>query len=127
MAKQSSQGMEILIAVYTTPAADSLCGELAAESLHYLRRKIGSGNYGGFQMTMRNNGEEILVDAQDMDAAKQIRDKWLETADRFSNSWDRPDKVAEVPGKVDKKALTARVLAAIVLVVMVVWYLATRA
>ncbi|SDB26631.1 hypothetical protein [Eubacterium oxidoreducens] len=126
MAKKDSNGMEVLIAVYTTQAADSLSAELAAQRVHYLRRKIGSGEHGNFLMSMRNFGEEILVDRQDLETAKAIREEWIKNVDRFSNTWDGPKEVASVPGKFDKRTLYARIGAAVVLVIMVVWYIATR-
>ncbi len=122
MARKDTQGMEVLIAVYSTQAADSICSQLAANQLHYLRRKIGSGDNGNFLMSLRNFGEEVLVDSSEMERAMQIRDEWIKTIDNYKNDNNSSGKVAQIPGENKGTILAARVISALVIAAMVIWY-----
>lgn len=128
MAKKSTVGKEIVLAVYNTQDADSASAALVKADIEYVRRKIGAGKHGNFLMALNNYGEEIFVSPEDVEKAKQVLEEWrAKKNERIKRQQESEQSGKETEDRQQqKKVLYARILAGIVLAAVIVLYLMQR-
>lgn len=125
---KKTEGKEIVLAVYSTQDAEGAARALLKADIEYARRKIGSGKYGNFLLSLNNYGEEIYVAPEDMERARQVLAEWREQKNLLQKQEQKqePGERTEEEKNQEKKVLWARILAGIALAAVVVFYLVQR-
>lgn len=125
MARVTSKGKELVLTVYSTSDADSACATLLNNDIEYVRRRIGAGDFNNVLMSMRNFGEEIFVDPEDVDKAKKVIEEWKKTRVLKQKEAQQKKEAEKTPEQIaaDKKQIfTARVLGIAALAIILIIY-----
>lgn len=124
MAKKTDNMIKMIV-VYHTADAEMIDTLLRLERIPCVRRKIGAGN---ILLSMNNFGEEIFVDPEYEQSAREVIEKWREdkTNRREENAEESdPAETSRIEAQKkeeDRKILATRVLAGVVAVALVVFY-----
>lgn len=130
MAKKTDELSKIIV-VYSTKDADMVSSLLMMERIPCVRKKIGAGSYMNILLAMNNFGEEIYVNPEQEAEARRIVDEWKASKDKPEEA---PEQMSEEDAAFQreveradrKRGLLARIIAGILMVIFVAFYIVYR-
>lgn len=127
MAKKTDDLAKIIV-VYNTEDADMISSLLMMERIPCVRKKIGAGSYMNILLSMNNFGEEIYVNPEQEAEARRVIEEWKENKDRTNEPTEQMSAEeaafqAEKEKSERRRGLSARIIAGILMVIFVAFYI----
>ena len=122
---KNTENMVKLVAVYEIEDAEDIAMHLHMERIPCVRKKIGSGSYGNILLAMNNFGEEIFVNPEQEEEAKEVLLQWRAQRKQrdTETEMELTPKEAQEARRNQKQSLAARILAGAVAIVIVALFL----